>query len=411
MPIRIAHVTNEAFGFDTANGVQHMVYALAHAQADLGESVAVFSRDDQAVNVLRSDAEAPARATVVGDAPPAWLRQRVLSRYLEERLSQQVLMWQPHIVHFHSVHIPENVALADQLVRRAIPYCVTVHGALFHHALQRHRIKKAVFDRLFERRYLNDARFVHALSPREAEVLRRHGVARPIMIVPNGLPPAADWPASRPDALYADHPALRDRRIFMFIGRLDAWQKGLDLLIEAFARARLRGAALVLIGSDYRGSRRALTSLAERRGVAGDVAFLDAAFGQDRANLFAGADLFVHPSRWEGVSLSVLAAAAAARPCLVTREADPLGELERAGAAFVVEAEIGSIADGLKRAAALGRQELRDMGERGQRAAVARFSWPSIARELAEAYRCAGESPPYFSKSSGETIRRTDSGT
>ena len=46
MPLRIAHVTNEPFGLQAANGVQHVVYCLARAQAQVGESVAVFSRDD-----------------------------------------------------------------------------------------------------------------------------------------------------------------------------------------------------------------------------------------------------------------------------------------------------------------------------------------------------------------------------
>ena len=50
-----------------------------------------------------------------------------------------------------------------------------------------------------------------------------------IVIVPNGLPPDAKVRALRPDALYAQWPWLRDRRVFMFIGRLDSWQKGLDL--------------------------------------------------------------------------------------------------------------------------------------------------------------------------------------
>ena len=62
-------------------------------------------------------------------------------------------------------------------------------------------------------------------------------------------------------------PWLRDRQVFMFIGRLDPWQKGLDLLVEAFAHAGLRDAALVLVGPDYRGSRRALATLAERLGI------------------------------------------------------------------------------------------------------------------------------------------------
>ena len=62
----------------------------------------------------------------------------------------------------------------------------------------------------------------------------------------------------------------------MFIGRLDPWQKGLDLLVEAFAHAGLREAALVLVGPDCRGSRHALATLAERLGISSHVVFIGA---------------------------------------------------------------------------------------------------------------------------------------
>jgi len=204
--------------------------------------------------------------------------------------------------------------------------------------------------------------------------------------VPNGLPPDAKTRPSRPDALYAENPRLRERQVFMFIGRLDPWQKGLDLLIEAFARAGLRDAALVLVGPDWRRSRHSLEALADRLDVLSHVVFAGPAFGEDRANFLAAADVFVHLSRWEGLSLSVLAAAAAGKPCLVTREADPLGELERAQGALIVEPTVPSAADGLRRSAALSGHELQLMGARA-RAATERFcTWPTIATALIDAY-------------------------
>ena len=388
MTLRIAHITNEAFGLETANGVQQAVYCLARAQAQIGQAVAVFSRDDHAVNILEDDAESTPRSQRTAiSASHVSLRQRMLSRHFEQTLAEDVLAWQPDIVHFHSVHIPQNVALAAHLNRAGIAYCVTVHGALFRAALRRGWLKKALFNLFFERRYLNEARFIHALSPHEIEVIQRHGVNRPIVVAPNGLPPDTDVLASRPDALYAENPGLRDRRVFMFVGRLDPWQKGLDLLVEGFACAGLPEASLVLVGPDWRGSRRALATRAERLGVSSHVVFIDPAFGQERANLFAAADVFVHPSRWEGLSLSVLAAAAAGKACMITREADPLGELERAHAAVVVDASVSSIALGLRHAAALSRQDLHVMGTRARRVAETHFTWPSIAAKLVEAYR------------------------
>jgi glycosyltransferase involved in cell wall biosynthesis len=399
-PLRIAHVINEPFNMESANGVQHVVYCLARAQAAIGQSVAVFSREG-GMHLLGAEAtprvSRPVRAGHGGS-----LRQWLLSPYLEQSLAEDVLAWHPDMLHFHSVHIPQNVALAAHLGRAGVPYCVTVHGGLFRAALRRARLKKTVFNVFFERRYLNEARFIHAVSPHEPEVIRRHGVDRPIVVVPNGLPPDTDAPALRPDALYVERPWLRERRVFMFIGRLDPWQKGLDLLIEAFAQAALHEAGLVLVGPDWRGSRRTLATLADRLGISSQLVFTGPAFGQDRANLFAAADVFVHPSRWEGLSLSVLAAAAAGKPCLITRDADPLGELERAQAAVVVEATVSSIAAGLRRAAALSKQELQIMGTRARRMAEAHFTWPSIAGRLVEAYRgvleqhhepCSGQPP------------------
>jgi glycosyltransferase involved in cell wall biosynthesis len=386
-PLRIAHVVNEPFNPESANGVQQVIWCLAQSQAALGQTVAVFSRDDRARYLLESGEVAPLRVAAGNPISNASLRERLLARHLEPGLAADVIDWRPQIVHFHSVHIAPNVALAAHLIRVGTPYCVTVHGGLFPQALRRNRFRKAVFNLAFERRYLNDAVFVQALSPHEVESIRNYGVKTRVVVIPNGLPPQAGAPPSRPEALFDAHPELRGRRIFMFVGRLDPWQKGLDLLIEALARAAVPDVALVLVGPDWFGSRAALSDLAARRGIANQVTFAGQAFGDDRANLFAAAELFVHPSRWEGVSLSVLAATAAGKPCLITREADPVGELERAQAAFIVEANVASIAKGLEQAAALRSSDLQAMGSRGRNATAVKFDWTTITAQLLVEYR------------------------
>ena len=386
--LRIAHVVNEPFSLDGANGVQQVVYCLARAQADAGESVAVFSRED-GVHVLADGAEGPRGAPSIGVQPGRSLRQRLLSRLLEQGLAEDVLAWRPDIVHFHSIHIPRNVSLGGHLVRAGVPYCVTVHGALFRPALRRGRLKKSILSLIAERKYLNQALFIHAVSSHEIEVIRRHGVHRPIVMVPNGLTPDVNVRPPYPDALYQAIPSLRGRQVFLFVGRLDPWQKGLDLLIEAFARAGLRQAALVLVGPDWRGSRAGLERLAERLGISSQVVFTGSAFAQKRADLLAAADVFVHTSRWEGMSLSVLGAAAAGKPCLITHTADPLGELERARAAVIVDATVPSITGGLRRSALFSAGERQMMGARARRVVESHFTWPAIVGKLVEAYRDA----------------------
>src|SRR5262245_4136833 len=142
MGLRIAHVANEPFGLEMANGVQHAVYCLARAQAEARASVAVFSRDDRSVHIV-SDADQPPRRTDISrDRDGRSVREWLLSRYFERALADDVMAWSPDIVHFHSVHIPQNVPLAAYLRRVDIPYCVTAHGGLFPAALRRRRLKK-----------------------------------------------------------------------------------------------------------------------------------------------------------------------------------------------------------------------------------------------------------------------------
>jgi Glycosyltransferase len=180
--------------------------------------------------------------------------------------------------------------------------------------------------------------------------------------------------------------AAAQERTFLFLGRLDPGQKGLDLLLEGFALSGLSHARLVLVGPDWRGSERALQTLASQLAIAPSVQFTGAAFGQRKIDLLAGADVFVHPSRWEGLSFSVLEAAGLGKPCLLTAAADPGGKLGSAGAAVIVPPTADGIAAGLRTFAGMDPTALNEMGRRGRRVAEEEFAWPPVARRIVDAY-------------------------
>ena len=356
---KIAHALDAPFGTDGANGVAEAVGHLARAQADMGLSVVVFSGVDGPHVMCEED------STGI--------------------LASDVIAWKPDILHFHSVHVPRHIVIAARARHAGIAYCVTTHGGLCPAALQRGHLKKAVFNLVLERHFLCHASFVQALGPHEVPAIRNYGFDGPIVKLPNAVPPNNEMPRGI-EPIDASYPRLRGRRVFMFIGRLDPWQKGLDMLIEAFSRAAPQEGLLVLVGPDCRGSRAALEGLAKEHGIGAHVVFPGALFGEDRGRLLAAADVFVHPSRWEGLSLSVLSAAASGKPCLITREADPLGGLERANAAILVEPTVPDLAAGILKAASLTPGELREMGARGRAVAAALPTWHEVAARLVEAY-------------------------
>jgi poly(glycerol-phosphate) alpha-glucosyltransferase len=389
--VRIAHFTLGRCSPESANGVDKAVYHLARSQAALGHDVAVFSMTEKT--------PIPIPGVTVFTCPPLRLPLRFLpDRYYDllvsrapwnvpPRLVNEIRAWQPDVLHLHFVHIPPNVFLARRL-SPAIPYCVTIHGGLSPAAQKRNQVTKRVFRALFERDYLQRAAFLHAISELDVQGLGYYGVTNTTILAPNGIDVeslVAPAIGRAPDDI---NDRVRGRRIFLFLGRLDPEQKGLDLLLRAFAVCRPVDAALVLVGPNWRGGQPRLETLARSLGIADAVIFTGPAFGARKLELLRATDVFVHPSRWEaGVPFSVLEAAALARPCLLSTAADPAGILERNEAAVCVAPTMDAIADGLRRLSATPSDVLCEIGTRAREVVMREFSWSRTAGVLIEAYR------------------------
>lgn len=361
--MRVAHVVAGSPRVTTANGVARYVHHLAKAEAALGLDVAILA--------LTGEPPADVPGVTVGT-----FRRRRLAE-----LRAALESWRPDVLHLHSPYFPPNAILAAWAWRRGLPYVVTPHGALSPGELRNRWFLKLPYKVLVERRVLNRAAFVHAVGSHEA--LERYGVTAPIVTAPSGVDPAAIPADLDRDALASRHPRLRGQRVFLYVGRLDPPQKGLDLLVRAFGAAGLDGCALVLAGPDFRGGRAEVERMARR--VPATVLVLGPLHGRMVLDAIAGADVFVHPSRWEGMPLVVLEAAAVGTPCLLTAPADPLGRLSACGGAVAVEARVAAIAGGLRGFAARSDEDLREMGARAREVAGG-FGWEVPARTLADAY-------------------------
>jgi glycosyltransferase involved in cell wall biosynthesis len=117
----------------------------------------------------------------------------------------------------------------------------------------------------------------------------------------------------------AARPAGQRFRI-VFVGTLEVPYKGLDVLIRALARCLRAGldAELVVIGSGRQGP--AFASLAGSVGVADRVTFLGSLpAGEAIRQQLDASDLFVLPSRVEGLPRAMVEAMARGLPCIGTR--------------------------------------------------------------------------------------------
>ncbi len=135
-----------------------------------------------------------------------------------------------------------------------------------------------------------------------AEIRRRNPRAS-VTVIANGLD----------DTAFVNHTI--PRRDIAFLGRLEIAQKGLDLLLEAFAEASPLMEQRLVVAGDGPDQHR-LVEMAERLGIARRVDFVGRVDAGARAEWLAGFDLVVMPSRYETFGLVAAEALAAATPVL-----------------------------------------------------------------------------------------------
>jgi glycogen synthase len=128
-------------------------------------------------------------------------------------------------------------------------------------------------------------------------------------------------------------PRPRGRGHLLFVGRLDREQKGVDLLLQALARARVRLGShelpMVVVAGDgpYRTG---AASLASALGLSAWVRFVGRVEDEGKYRLMTTAHATLMPSRWETFGMVALEALAAGSP-LIAFDVGPLREVAGAG--------------------------------------------------------------------------------
>lgn len=352
---------------DSSNGVELSVFRLSEALARDHDVMTICLSSKPVVSIPG--------VRVVNVAPAG--RLLPIPGDLIDTLEE----WDPDVVHLNSVYSPANTQLARILRRRSIPYVITPNGGYGEMNERHHRTAKILYRAMFERKMLDGAAFVHSVG--DGATISRLNVKADIVETTKGL----DVPDHEQDEDRDDAAERSSRRfVFGFVGRLDPLHKGLDLLIEALATDELSDSSVVLVGPTHESGRSRLERLAGQRGVADRVVFAGEKVGPDKTRAISSFDVFVHVSRWEGgIPYAVLEAAAQAKPLLLTRYADPGGELNRVGAGLIVEPDVGSVRRGMISMSSMSGELLEQMGQSGRRHVLANFGWQTMSDQLVSA--------------------------
>ena len=282
----------------------------------------------------------------------------------------------PDLVVFHETYRKQYPRIARQLTKNGIPYVIVPHGSLTNKAQHIKWLKKKAANILLFGRYINGAKAIQLLSRREYEETR---FGKRKFVSTNGV----QMPGIRKETFSEEGVK------FCFIGRLDAYVKGLDLIMESVAKIRKelleKKVRFFIYGPDYKGRYDNVKKLIEENNVGDIVSLNHELVGQDKLDVLLSSDVFIQASRTEGMPLGVLEALSYGIPSLVARGTNLGPEVEEFRAGWMAENTVDSLAETILRC--LGdRERFAEYGKNAVSLVEERYSWDVIMKKTIEVY-------------------------
>lgn len=354
-------------------GMSKAVHGLAAGLAGCGMDVTVLCENDR-----ESVHQSPAGYTI--RCFPSSGRNSPIKRLHPSFRAFIAQNNEPVLCILNGIFHPSLHVVSRALRKHRIPYVVAPHDPYHPEIFRRRKFIKWLYWYLFEGRMLRHADRIQVLDLRHAQWLQRLGVHTPVIEVQNGFAeedvaavPQPTWDVSGPPRL-------------LFLGRLDTHNKGLDVLIDAFAAIDpAEGAQLTIQGPDW-GDKKSLAARIQHQGLQDRIHLLDPDYETRPPVIIGRHDIFCLPSRFEGFGLSALEAMLAGRVLLVSEVAGIAPHVRESGCGVIVTPEPSSIHSGIMQLLEM-RHKWREMGLAGRAYAIEHLRWDRIAAKVAPQYR------------------------
>jgi glycosyltransferase involved in cell wall biosynthesis len=240
-------------------------------------------------------------------------------------------------------------------------------------SLKQSYLKKKLAWWLYQKSLLQAASCLHATSQLEAVGMRQVGLTAPIAVHPNGV----DLPA-------LTSVAAQPFRTVAYLSRLHP-KKGLGMLLDCWAAARLVGWKLKIAGTGEPVYERELRASAMSLGIAEQVEWMGELNDESKWDFLVQADFFVLPSYSENFGIVVAEALASGLP-VITTTGTPWIDLAARGCGRCIPPVPASLTFALREFAELTQPQRLEMGQRGRAWMEDSFSWHSVAKQFLVSY-------------------------
>lgn len=366
-------------------GPLQVAHNLGRALVDQGHTVTVVTTnlaDEENLLDIPVDHPIIQDGVIVFYESVKFLRYWGFSPGLWRRVSQEIM--QADFVLIHAHYQFANWAGAYLARKHKKPYIIFAHGSLHLQGISsKHYWAKRIYLKLMEDENFQKARFIAFNAPEEHLNSLYQAQGR---VIYSGISPSDFEPLPSSEYFLNTYPELQNKRYLLFLGRLDIEQKGLDLLLPAFAQlvAQYPDTHLVLAGPDEDDNRQKLQKMLAQLNIEQFVTFTGLVSGNDKLALLQHAYLFTMPSRFEGLSIALLEALYLGIPVLTTNRVGLSTEIENMNAGVVVDFTLSDIYQGLVKT-----DKIESIRGNGTKLVREKYAWDGIARQLIEAIQAA----------------------
>ncbi len=366
--MEIIHIVLGKANPQRMNGVNKVVYQLASNQSAQGRNVQVwgFSEND---DKNYGDRNFRTQIFKAGRNPFS-----VISTFEEKVKSCS----ENTCFHLHGGWIPRFYSVAKILTKNNRSYILTPHGAYNKIAMQKNAFVKKVYFNMYEKQLIKNADYIHCIGQSEVDGLNELFPAQRSFLQAYGF----DIPTT---------PKIQNQKnsfVFGFLGRIDIYTKGLDLLVKAFAQKfkGMQDVSLWIIGDSEQ--RAKLEEMVKELGINNQVVFTGAKFGADKDELLKQINVFLHPSRNEGLPSAVLEAASFGVPSIVSKATNVGEYIEQYKAGKCVPNEnVNELSEAMFHTYILDQKEYENLSKNTSQMLKSTFSWSHVVNRFDRMYQ------------------------
>jgi len=275
------------------------------------------------------------------------------------------------VFHIHGVWSAPQYFAARTAHHADAPFIFTAHGMLepwlWNQQGWKIQAKKRIYWSTLAYPVLSKANVIHAITPLEQIHLAKLFPGNRVEVIPNAI-----------DVIEAkDLKQVERDKSILFLGRLEP-KKGIDLLLHAFARAKIGSEWSVdVVGPPWsRTYLNKLKAIVSGYGLERRVRFHGPLFGDEKRKLVDSAWVLAAPSHSEAVGLVNLEAAAHCLPTITTHQTG-LHDWELGGG-ILIDPDEDALCKALEMACSWSTLERQNRGLASRRLVQQRYSWQVV---------------------------------